>query len=75
MFSTGKSLARRNLDEKVVVAPEFLSGAYRDKLSKHCNAIEASCQRLGADYVRVLTDEPLDAVLHAYLRRREMQPS
>jgi len=62
-------------DEKVVVAPEFLSGAYRTKFNAHCESIESTCRRLGADYIRVMTDEPLDAVLHAYLRRRETQPS
>ncbi len=62
-------------DEKIVVAPEFLAQAYRKKINAHCEAIETSCQRLGADYVRVMTDEPLDGVLHAYLRRRETQPS
>jgi len=58
-------------DDKVVVAPEFLAGAYRAKFQAHCDSIESTCQRLGADYVRVMTDEPLDEVLHAYLRRRE----
>ncbi len=62
-------------NEKVVVAPEFLTGAYRTKFNEHCEAIESTCRRLGADYIRVMTDEPLDAVLHAYLRRRETQPS
>lgn len=62
-------------EDKVVVAPEFLAQAYRKKFSTHCDAIETCCRRLGADYVRVMTDEPLDAVLHAYLRRRETQPS
>jgi len=62
-------------DEKVVVAPEFLASSYRDKMAAHCDAINNTCRRLGADYVRVLTDEPLDSVLHTYLRRRELQPS
>lgn len=62
-------------NEKVVVAPEFLTGAYRKKINAHCELIESTCERLGADYVRVMTDEPLDAVLHAYLRRRETHPS
>ena len=61
--------------DKVVVAPEFLTGAYRKKINAHCALIESTCERLGADYVRVMTDEPLDAVLHAYLRRRETHPS
>jgi len=62
-------------NEKVIVAPEFLTGAYRTKFNAHCDAIESTCRRLGADYIRVMTHEPLDAVLHAYLRRRETQPS
>jgi len=62
-------------NEKVVVAPEFLADAYREKMNAHCAAVENTCQRMRAGYVRVMTDEPLDSVLHAYLHRREMQPS
>jgi len=61
--------------DKVIVAPEFLTSTYRTRINEHCDAIESTCRRLGADYVRVMTDEPLDGVLHSYLRRREMQPS
>lgn len=61
--------------EKVVVAPEYFAQNYRAKIQAHCNAVENACVKLGADYIRVMTDEPLDTVLHAYLRRRETQPS
>lgn len=61
--------------DKVIVAPEFLSGTYRTRINEHCEAIESTCRRMGAEYVRVMTDEPLDSVLHSYLRRRETQPS
>jgi len=62
-------------DEKVIVAPEFLANRYQERINAHCDAIESTCQRLSADYIRVMTDEPLDAVLHSYLRRRETLPS
>ncbi len=61
--------------EKVVVAPEYFAQTYRSKIQAHCGAVEQACVGLGADYIRVMTDEPLDAVLHAYLRRRETRPS
>jgi len=61
-------------NDKVIVAPEFLANAYRTRINEHCDAIESTCRRLGADYVRVMTDEPLEGVLHSYLRRREAQP-
>jgi len=62
-------------NEKVIVAPEFLADTYRKKFQAHSDLMATTCQRMGADYIRVLTDEPLDSVLHTYLRRREMQPS
>lgn len=58
-------------DETVIVDPVFLQGAYRSRFNAHCEAVEQACRRIGADYTRVMTTEPLDAALQNYLRFRE----
>jgi uncharacterized protein (DUF58 family) len=57
--------------ESVIVDPAFLQNGYRAKFQAHCDSIETACRRVGADYSRVLTTEPLDAALQGYLRFRE----
>ena len=44
--------------------------AYRETISAFLERWRARCATYGIDYVRVLTDTPLDAALRAYLRRR-----
>ncbi len=58
-------------DESVIVDPAFLQNGYRAKFQAHCDSVKTACQRIGADYSRVMTDEPLDAALQRYLRFRE----
>lgn len=58
-------------DEKVIVDPSFLQGAYREKFAKHCDEVQQACRRIGADYSQVLTTDPLDAALQSFLRFRE----
>ncbi|MEE9321642.1 MAG: DUF58 domain-containing protein [Granulosicoccus sp.] len=57
--------------ETVVVEPAFLRTVYRDKFNTHCDAVQSLCAGLGADYVRLRTDDPLDIALQGYLRFRE----
>ena len=58
-------------EEAVVVDPDFLKTRYRESFAAHCESIKQACRRVGADYTRVLTTEPLDAVLQAYMSFRE----
>lgn len=58
-------------DESIIVDPEFLKTGYRARFAVHCESMEQACRRIGADYTRVLTSEPLDAALQAYMRFRE----
>jgi len=44
--------------------------SYREAISGFLERWRARAATYGADYVRVLTDTPLDAALRAYLRRR-----
>lgn len=58
-------------EESVIVDPEFLKTGYRARFAAHCESMEQACRRIGADYTRVMTNEPLDAALQAYMRFRE----
>ncbi len=58
-------------DDTVIVDPAFLQGGYRTKFAMHCANVQQACRRIGADYTQVLTTDPLDAALQAYLRFRE----
>ena len=58
-------------DEQVIVEPDFLREGYRRRFEAHAEALASACRRIGADYRRLSTDEPLDAALQAYLRFRE----
>ena len=44
--------------------------AYRDAISQFLERWRSRSATFGIDYVRVLTDEPLDAALRGYMRRR-----
>ncbi len=57
--------------ESVIVDPQYLQNEYPSRFAAHCESVEQACRRVGADYTRVLTSEPLDASLQAYMRFRE----
>ena len=71
--AAGKIRALKSLESgnSVVVDPEFLVGDYTKRFSQHAEALESACRKTGADYVKLMTHEPLDAALHAYLQFRE----
>lgn len=54
----------------MVVAPDYLADDYPARFKAHCESIENACRRVGADYTKVSTAEPLDAALQGYLRFR-----
>ena len=58
-------------EESVIVDPQFLKTGYRSRFAAHCESMQQACRRVGADYTRVLTSEPLDAALQAYMSFRE----
>ena len=57
--------------DSVIVDPAFLKEGYRRRFEAHREALAMACRRVGADYTRLSSDEPLDAALQAYLRFRE----
>lgn len=58
-------------DSQVIVDPAFLQEGYRERFDAHADALRNACRRVGADYVLVRTDEPLDLAVQVYLRFRE----
>ncbi len=58
-------------NESVVVDPDYIANGYQEKFQAHCASIEKACQRSGADFTRITTDDPLDEALQAYFRFRE----
>ena len=58
-------------EESVIVDPQFLKSSYRTRFAAHCESMQQACRRVGADYTRVLTSEPLDAALQGYMSFRE----
>jgi uncharacterized protein (DUF58 family) len=48
------------------------SRAYRESIGAFLERWRTRCATFGIDYVRVLTDTPLDSALRAYLRRRAL---
>lgn len=53
--------------------PGALRDKYQELLRAHHDALQKRVTGAGADYVRVETDKPLDAALHAYLDARLMR--
>ena len=46
-------------------------GDYTKRFIEHSESLESACRRTGADYVKLMTHEPLDSALHAYLQFRK----
>lgn len=55
----------------IYVDPAALREEYQQRLSKHCRNAELVCQKLGAAYRRIVTDQPLELALMDFLRSRE----
>lgn len=50
--------------------PDDLRNRYQQLIKAHHEALQSRLTAAGADYVRLLTNEPLDRALHAYLDAR-----
>ena len=50
--------------------PKALRDAYLEEIEGHSKELAQKARALSIDFQRVSTDEPLDAVLSAYLARR-----
>jgi uncharacterized protein (DUF58 family) len=52
------------------IDPALARAGYREKLGEHLTAVAAICGRLGSEYHRLGTDEPLEIALYAFLTDR-----
>jgi hypothetical protein len=49
------------------VSPDYLKTTYREKLAAHLAQVKRAAAGLGATQVLLVTDEPLDKPLRAFL--------
>jgi len=52
------------------IDPRAIREAYREEIAAHNRELARQARALSVDFVEVVTDEPLDAVLRAYLNKR-----
>jgi uncharacterized protein (DUF58 family) len=58
-------------DQKIEVVPEYAKTSYRAKLDAHIEQLRSRARAAGMDYELLVTDQPLDGALRAYLARRK----
>jgi len=56
--------------QDVYIDPEALRAEYQSRLAGHCRLAEGLCQKLGAAFHRLVTDQPLELALVDFLRGR-----
>ncbi len=56
--------------QDVYVDPQALRPEYQRMLASHCRQAEVICQKLGAAFHRLVTDQPLELALGDFLRGR-----
>jgi uncharacterized protein (DUF58 family) len=54
----------------MMIEPNAARTQYRRKLDEHCAAILKTCHRLGSNYSRLVTNQPLELALFDFLRAR-----
>lgn len=74
VFDDVVSLQDLETEDRVDVDPDWLSNTYRQRMQSHCEELENVALRSGADYCRIVINEPLDdALLHYLLFRQRKQ--
>ena len=58
-------------EQKIEVVPEYAKTSYRLKLDAHIENLRSRTRAAGMDYELLVTDQPLDGALRAYLARRK----
>ena len=57
--------------QAVEVSPHFMNREYPDRVNSHIQSLHDAATGIGADYIQVNTDKPLDQALRNYLMFRE----
>jgi len=58
-------------EQKIEVVPEYTRARYRARIDAHIEQLSSRVRAAGMDYQLLVTDQPLDAALRAYLARRK----
>ena len=58
-------------DQRLEVVPEYAKTLYRDKIDAHIEQLRTRSRAAGMDYQLLVTDQPLDTTLRAYLALRQ----
>lgn len=54
----------------LLIDPAVVRDVYVQRLEQHCAALKETCSQLGADYVRLGTDHPMELALFDFLKAR-----
>ena len=55
---------------KIYANPQDAGQAFRDQVEEHNAAVQAVCDKMGAAFVRLSTDDPLELALSGFLHAR-----
>jgi uncharacterized protein (DUF58 family) len=58
-------------EQKIEVVPEYAKTSYRARIDAHIEQLRSRTRAAGMDYQLLVTDQPLDGALRAYLARRK----
>jgi uncharacterized protein (DUF58 family) len=58
-------------EQKIEVVPEYARTSYRARIDAHIEQLRSRTRAAGMDYELLVTDQPLDGALRAYLARRK----
>ena len=56
--------------QKLYVDPKHASESFIQQITAHNEAVQSACEKLGASFVRTVTDQPLELVLSEFLHAR-----
>lgn len=59
--------------QKIYADPKDASESFIKRITEHNDAIQATCEKLGASFIRTVTSEPLELTLSEFLHARRAQ--
>lgn len=71
VFKRSALLVDVETEQRLEVVPEYAKTSYREKVDAHIEQLRSRSQAAGMDYQLLVTDQPLDTTLRAYLALRQ----
>ena len=59
--------------QKIYADPKDANESYVQKITEHNDAVQAVCDKLGASFIRTVTNQPLELTLSGFLHARRTQ--